>query len=345
MAVTIKDVSAKCGLSISTVSKAFNNYADISLETRELVQRTAREIGYYPNAIARTLKTNRSYNLGVLFQEKRGTGLTHSFFASVLDAFKSAGEKRGYDITFINHHIGWTGMTYLEHCRYRNVDGVCVVCADFYAPEVIELVDSNLPVVTIDHSFNNRSCVLSDNIGGLKLLVDAAYQKRHRKIAYVHGEKSSVTENRIIGFYRAMQEHGLNVNLDFVVEALYDNPATSMQAVLNLMNRPDPPTCILLPDDHSTLGALQAAKQLNLRVPEDLSLAGYDGIRLTQMLQPRLTTIEQDTKRIGAQAAEFLIDRIENPRTAGSETATIPVKLLEGESMGICPVKADAANS
>ena len=112
-----------------------------------------------------------------------------------------------------------------------------------------------------------------------------------------------------------------------------------MQAVLNLMNRPDPPTCILLPDDHSTLGALQAAKQLNLRVPEDLSLAGYDGIRLTQMLQPRLTTIEQDTKRIGAQAAEFLIDRIENPRTAGSETATIPVKLLEGESMGICPMK------
>ena len=102
MAVTIKDVSAKCGLSISTVSKAFNNYADISLETRELVQRTAREIGYYPNAIARTLKTNRSYNLGVLFQEKRGTGLTHSFFASVLDAFKSAGEKRGYDIPFIN---------------------------------------------------------------------------------------------------------------------------------------------------------------------------------------------------------------------------------------------------
>lgn len=236
-------------------------------------------------------------------------------------------------------------MTYLEHCRYRNVDGVCVVCADFYAPEVIELVDSNLPVVTIDHSFNNRSCVLSDNIGGLKLLVDAAYQKGHRKIAYVHGEKSSVTENRIIGFYRAMQEHGLNVNPDFVVEALYDNPATSMQAVLNLMDRPDPPTCILLPDDHSTLGALQAAKQLNLRVPEDLSLAGYDGIRLTQMLQPRLTTIEQDTKRIGAQAAEFLIDRIENPRTAGSETATIPVKLLEGESMGICPVKADAANS
>ena len=104
MAVTIKDVSARCGLSISTVSKAFNNYSDISKGTRELVQRTAREIGYYPNAIARTLKTNRSSNLGVLFADDGENGLTHSFFASVLNAFKSESEKHGYDITFINHN-------------------------------------------------------------------------------------------------------------------------------------------------------------------------------------------------------------------------------------------------
>lgn len=339
MAVTIKDVSAKCGLSISTVSKAFNNYADISAETRELVQRTAREIGYYPNAIARTLKTNRSYNLGVLFQEESGTGLTHSFFASVLDSFKSEGERRGYDITFINHHIGWTGMTYLEHCRYRNLDGVCVVCANFYAPEVIELVDSDIPAVTIDHSFNNRSCVLSDNINGVKMLVANAVSKGHRRIAYVHGKRSSVTENRVTGFYRAMQEHNIEVDPDYVVESVYDNPTAGMQAVLNLMHLQKPPTCILMPDDQSSLGALQAAKMLGLRVPDDLSIAGYDGIRLTQLLQPRLTTIEQDTKRIGAQAAEFLIDRIENPRTAGSETAVIPVKLIEGESLGVCKEK------
>ena len=151
MAVTIKDVAAKCGLSISTVSKAFNNYADISAETREVVQRAAKEIGYYPNAIARTLKTNRSYNLGVLFQEESGTGLTHAFFAQLLQAFKAEAEKHGYDITFINHNIGWSGMTYLEHCRYRNVDGVCVVCASFYAPEVVALVDSDIPVVTTAH--------------------------------------------------------------------------------------------------------------------------------------------------------------------------------------------------
>ena len=89
MAVTIKDLAAKCGLSISTISKAFNNYADISQETRERVMRAAREIGYYPNATARTLKTNRSYNLGILFRDGQQTGLTHPFFAAVLEAFKN----------------------------------------------------------------------------------------------------------------------------------------------------------------------------------------------------------------------------------------------------------------
>ena len=339
MAVTIKDVAARCGLSISTVSKAFNNYADISAETREAVQRAAKEIGYYPNAIARTLKTNRSYNLGVLFQEEQGTGLTHSFFAAVLQAFKSEAEKRGYDITFINHNIGWNGMTYLEHCRYRNVDGVCVVCASFYAPEVVALVDSDIPVVTIDHAFANRSCVLSENMEGMKALVEYAASMGHKRIAYVHGQKASVTENRITGSYRGLADSGLEVHPEYLVPAVYNSPEASAQAVKRLMALSVPPTCILLPDDHSALVALDAARELGLRVPEDLSVAGFDESRFTALTRPRLTTVAQDTERMGRQAAKYLIDRIENPRTAVSETGMIPTRLIKGESVG--PVKAE----
>ena len=334
MAVTIKDVAAKCGLSISTVSKAFNNYADISAETREAVQRAAREIGYYPNAIARTLKTNRSYNLGVLFQEERGTGLTHPFFASVLEAFKSESQKRGYDITFINHNVGWNGMTYLEHCRYRNVDGVCVVCANFYAPEVVALVSSDIPVVTIDHAFANRSCVLSENVEGMKSLVEYAASMGHTRIAYVHGEKASVTENRITGYYRGLASSGIEPNPDYLLESVYDSPEAGASAVKTLMSLPEPPTCILLPDDHAALGALDAAAEMGLRVPEDLSIAGYDESRIAQMTRPRLTTVAQDARCMGVQAALYLIDRIENPRTAGSEIGMIPTRLVKGESVG-----------
>ena len=334
MAVTIKDVAAKCGLSISTVSKAFNNYADISAETREIVQRAAKEIGYYPNAIARTLKTNRSYNLGVLFQEESGTGLTHAFFAAMLQAFKSEAEKHGYDITFINHNIGWNGMTYLEHCRYRNVDGVCVVCADFYSREVMELVASSIPVVTIDHAFSNRSCVLSENVEGMKSLVEYAASLGHTRIAYVHGEMASVTENRITGYYRGLAAHNIPANPDYLVESVYDKPEAGAEAVKKLMALSVPPTCILLPDDHAALGALDAAKELGLRVPEDVSIAGYDETRIAALTRPRLTTVAQDTDRMGRQAARYLIDRIENPRTAGSETAMVPTRLVKGESLG-----------
>ncbi len=334
MAVTIKDVAAKCGLSISTVSKAFNNYADISVETRDAVHRAAREIGYYPNAIARTLKTNRSFNLGVLFQEEQGTGLTHSFFAAVLEAFKSESEKRGYDITFINHNIGRSGMTYLEHCRYRNVDGVCVVCADFYSPEVIALVVSDIPVVTIDHAFANRSCVLSENLEGMKALVEYAASLGHRRIAYVHGQMASVTEKRITGYYRALESCGIDANPEYVIPSVYGSPEEGAHAVHRLMNMPLPPTCILMPDDQAALGALDAAAGLGLRVPEDLSIAGFDGSRLAALTRPRLTTVTQDTEHLGRQAARYLIDRIENPRTAVSESGTAATALVRGDSLG-----------
>ena len=335
MSVTIKDVAAKCGLSISTVSKAFNNYADISDQTRELVHKAAREIGYYPNAIARTLKTNRSYNLGVLFQQEGRNGLMHGFFAGVLDAFKREGERRGYDLTFISHNIGWAGMTYLEHCRYRNVDGVCVVCADCTDPEVVELATSGIPCVTIDHSFDGRSCVQSENVAGMEALVDYAVQMGHSRIAYVHGQKtSSVTQRRVTGFFRGMKRNGLDPRASYVVESDYDEPDAAYQAVMALMALPQPPTCILLPDDRCCLGALEAAKALGLRVPEDLSIGGFDGHAMMQLIHPRLTTIEQDARQIGARAAELLIERIENPQTAESKTVEVPARLLPGESIG-----------
>ena len=335
MAVTIKDVAARCGLSISTVSKAFNNYADISDQTRELVHRAAREIGYYPNAIARTLKTNRSFNLGVLFQQEGRNGLTHGFFAAVLDAFKREGERRGYDLTFISHNIGWAGMTYLEHCRYRNVDGVCVVCADCTHPEVVELATGDIPCVTIDHVFEGRSCVQSDNPAGMRALVDCAAKRGHRRIAYVHGQKSSsVTQRRLEGFCRGLEDHGLELRMEYMMEAAYDEPETAYEAVMALMRLPQPPTCVLLPDDRCCLGALEAAKALGLRVPEDLSIGGFDGNAMMQLIHPRLTTIEQDARQIGARAAELLIERIESPQTSGCEIAQVPVRLLPGESIG-----------
>lgn len=335
MSVTIKDVARNCGLSISTVSKVFNGYPDISEATRRQVTDAAKDIGYKPNALARALKTNRSYNLGVLFVDENISGLMHPFFAAVLNAFKAEAEKHGYDITFINHNIGTMEMTYLEHCRYRNVDGACLACVDFYSAEVAELVNSDLPCVTIDHRFSNRPCIISDNLGGIRMLVDRAAALGHRRIVYIHGQRnSSVTENRIRGFYRAMQANGIDAREGCVVQGRYDDAEDTRVQVQKLLDRPDRPTCVLLPDDASYFGALEALRDRGLDVPGDLSLAGYDGVRAVQTIHPRLTTIRQDSAAMGREAAQRLIESIEHPSAPVGEPVMIPSELLEGESLG-----------
>ncbi len=339
MSVTIKDVARSCGMSISTVSKVFNGYPDISEATRRQVMETAHEIGYRPNALARALKTNRSFNLGVLFVDDNISGLTHPFFAAVLNAFKSEVESRGYDITFINHNIGSMDMTYLEHCRYRNVDGVCLACVDFYSSEVAELVNSDLPCVTIDHTFDNRCSILSDNVNGMRMLVDRAVALGHRRIAFIHGQKrnSAVTENRIRGFYRAMEMKGLSLPDGYVVPGRYDDFEYIRESLLALLERPDRPTCILLPDDASYFGALDIIREKGLRVPEDISVTGYDGVRSVQAVRPRLTTIRQDSDALGRQAALQLIGQIDHSNAAVCGSILIPTTLIEGESLGMVP--------
>ena len=225
-------------------------------------------------------------------------------------------------------------MTYLEHCRYRNVDGVCLACVDFYSAEVAELVNSDIPAATVDHVFNNRPCVSSDNMAGIRMLVNHAASLGHRRIAYIHGQRnSSVTETRITGFYREMQAHGFTVPEGYVVEGRYVDATAAGRLMRALLDRSDRPTCILLPDDSSYFGAIEAITERGLRVGADVSVAGYDGIRLTQSLHPRLTTVYQDAETMGREAARRLIDRVEHPNIAPNELVMVPVKLIEGETL------------
>ena len=218
---SLKDLAQECGVSVATVSKALNGQPDISEATRARVREAARRMGYVPNMAARSMKTNRTYNIGVLFVDEQQSGLAHEYFSAVLDSFKVRVEQLGYDITFINRNLGGRTMTYLEHCHYRGVDGAVIACVDFNDPQVIELVNSDVPVVTIDHVFNNRMAILSDNVAGTKALVQQAWACGHRRIAFIHGEKTAVTENRLAGFYQACEELGLKVPEEYVRCGVY----------------------------------------------------------------------------------------------------------------------------
>ena len=329
MAVTIREVSERCGLSVSLVSKALNNYPDVREETRQRVLEAAHALGYIPNSLARGLKTNRTYNVGVILDDELHDNLLHTYFSILLNGFKREAEQHEYDVTL----IGNRAVSYVAHCRHRNLDGVCLMCVDFYNPGIVELVRSEISTVTIDHLFTGKDCVMSDNRSGIRALLQYAYDRGHRRIAYIHGTSASVTDVRLAAYYDFMHEHGIEPPPDSVIPSHYHSTRHAYESMKRLLSLSDRPTCVLMTDDYSALGGIEAVHDAGFRVPEDISIVGYDGIALIQKIRPRLTTLYQNGEIVGRQAAVRLIHRIEHPESPVERPDVIAGSLLEGETV------------
>lgn len=332
--VSIKDIAQACGVSTATVSKALNNREDVNPQTRERVQETARQLGYLPNAMARALKTNKTYNIGVLMVDKADSGLTHHYFASILDSFKVAMERSGYDLTFISNQIGNQTCSYLEHCRYRNVDGVLAACVDFKTQEVQDLYDSNLPVVSVDYDNGGNYAVVSDNRAGVREAVEFALRRGHTTLALIYGEDSQVTQVRKNAFAEALKDHRCEVHEELILEGKYLHPEVAYGLTQTLLHEQHRPTCILYPDDICAVAGLAAIRDAGLVPGEDVSAIGYDGHPVLRMLGPHLTTIQQDTETIGIKAAELMLHLLhKDPIPAEERLSYVSGRLLEGDTV------------
>ena len=307
--VTIKMIAEQCGLSIAAVSKALNHQPGISQEKAEWVRKTAQEMGYHPNAAARTMRTSRSMNIGIVFQNK----LAHEFFSQVLESARGYIEKKGYDITFLSS-AGDSGMTYYEHAMRRQCDGVIIAQGFYDKNEVNMLAESEIPVVSIDQIFNGRTAIVSDNVESTERIVKYLYEMGHRRIAMIHGEDGDVTRMRLAGFYRACRDYGIEVPDEYVIAAKFQEPKDSGLATRQLLALKDRPTCILYPDDISYLGGMTEIERQGLSVPNDISCFGYDGIRLSGLLRPTLATYRQNAEEMGRRAAVELISAIEDSK-------------------------------
>ena len=312
--VSMKEIAKKCNVSVASVSKALNGYSDISEETRKLILRTASEMGYLPNSSARTLKTKRSYNIGVMFVDEAASGLTHDYFNHVLESFKRTAEEKGYDITFTSGKISGQKLSYYEHCRYRGVDGVVIACVDFYADEVQELIRSEIPVVTIDHVFDGKIAVVSNNTQGMEELVSYVYEQGHRRIAYIHGDNTSVTRMRLSGFYRTLQRLGVEIPDDYIKECPYRDADTAAMVTGELLDLPLPPTCILYPDDYAAIGGINEIRERGLRIPEDVSVISFNDTPLSILTEPPLTSVTAHLEVMGEMAVKMLLDRLDDPQ-------------------------------
>ena len=326
--VRLKDIAEVCGVSIATVSRALNGLTSDSKERTAFIRQTARDMGYYPNAAAKTLKTCRSNNIGILYEDQ----MNHEYFSSLIDDLRCEADKNGYDLTFLGRG-GLAENSYYEHARQRNLDGVIVVQADYESAGIIRLATSSIPTVIIDHPYEGCDCVISDNRASMDQIVRHVFERGHRKIAFIQGEKGAVSRERLAGFYKICAELGIRVPVEYVREGHFHNPSDCYLVVKALLDLNDPPTCVLCPDDYSCLGALWQLESQGIRVPQDISLTGYDGIRISHMLQPHLTTYRQDTARIAREVFGLMIDAIEDPENHLPKHITVPGVLVEGETV------------
>lgn len=331
--VKLSDISKICGVSPATVSKALNGAPDISQETAKRIRETAASLGYLPNANARALKLGRSYNIGVLFSDATGGGISHEYFSRILESVKVEAERLGYDITFISRDLGRRSMDYYEHAKYRSCDGVVIASADFQDPAIVRLATSEIPTVTLDYSFDSRTSILSDNVRGMEALVRFVYERGHRKIAFLHGELTSVTQKRLASFKKTCAALGLEIPAEFIRPAIYHDPRSSGLQTRALLELPSRPTCIFYPDDLSYLGGMNELERHGLSIPDDVSVVGYDGIPLSQVLRPRLTTYRQAGEKMGTEAARLLIEQIEQPDVWLPQQITVDGELLPGDTV------------
>ena len=331
--VTIKMIAKACGYSVATVSKALNDAPDISNDTRDKIRAIADQMGYTSNSAARLLKTGRSYNFGVLFEDASNKGLTHNFFSQILNGFKHRAEELGYDILFISDGLGGRELSYAEHARYRSCDGVVIASVDYTQHAVTDLINSGIPVVTIDRVFDNCGSVVSDNLQGMADLVRYVCSKGHRRLAFIHGEDTAVTRNRLASFCRTCKDLGIEVPEEYLLSSVYTNPGKAGELTRQLLELPEPPTCIFYPDDISYIGGMNEIEKMGLSIPEDISAVGYDGLDISQMLRPRLTTLKQDAQQMGVQAAQELVKTVEEGIRYIPGRIVVPGTLLIGDTV------------
>ena len=186
--VTLKDVAAACGVSPATVSRALNATGDNPSRHVRYIRHVADNMGYRPNAAARALKTNRSDNIGILYEDV----MQHEYFSSLIEGLRLGAEKRGYDLTFLARHFDGEGKVYVAEAEYRSLDGIIVVQADYASSRILSLTGCGLPTVVVDNRLEGCGTVFSDNAAGMEKLVRHVASLGHRRVAFIGGTREAL---------------------------------------------------------------------------------------------------------------------------------------------------------
>jgi len=313
MGITIRDVAKKLNISITTVSRALDGYADVSEETRQLVVQTAHEMGYVPNQAARQLRRRRSDSIGYILPADRPR-FSDPFFAEFVAGLGDEAAVHGFDLLVSTAPPGSPAerQAYERWTQSRKVDGIVLNRIHLHDWRVQYLAQVQFPFVTLERSLDSHDypSVEVDGRCWYKVLVDHLVSLGHQRIAYVGASPDlKIQADRFDGYQEGLQCHGLSFDANLVVEGNLTSEG-GYRAGDHLLGLPQPPTAIACVDDMTAIGVLHVARERGWTVGKDLAVAGFDGIEGFEHTQPPLTTINQPVYLIARRLVQMLAAQV-----------------------------------
>ncbi len=332
--VTMKDVAKEAGVSAATISYVLNNKESISEETKDRVMVAIKKLNYVPNLAARSLVAQTSGLIGVVIPQTEDSNMlmfNNPFYSEMIGSIEYQARIRGYQIL-----ISGTDADegYLRMAQERNLDGVIII--GMYPDEFYnELKQFNIPIVLVDsycedHYFH--SVQVNDRYGAYiatKYLLD----RGHKHIGLLAGmlKSDGVVQMRYNGYCDALAEYGITRRDDLIFEGKTDF-ASGMEMGERVLQCSRRPTALFATADIMAIGAIKRMTQLGARVPEDISIIGFDDLNIAEFFNPGLTTVRQEIKRKGQEAARIILECIDNP-LSGKQEVILPLSIVERDSV------------
>ena len=311
MTATIHDVARVADVGIGTVSRVINNRPGVRPNTREKVLAAIHQLQYKPDPIARSMISKRTGSIGIIVPF-----FTRPFFMEVLRSIEATLAHAGKDLILYNVETDIQRDRYFSDVpMHRKVDGLLVLSLTPEDEVAQWMRNIEMPVVLLDAYSPHLMSIVIDNVDGAYQAVKYLIEKGHRRIGFINGIieghfKFNQANDRLIGLHRAFGEAGVIFEPEMVIMTAWDRQS-GKSAALQLLTKDQRPTAIFAASDLQAVGVLEAAKWLGLAVPEDLSIIGYDGIELSELLD--LSTIKQPMDQMGKLGVNTLLKIIENP--------------------------------
>lgn len=332
-------IAKKAGVSRATVSRVINNFPGVREETRKKVEEVINELNYIPSAAARSLVRRRSNIIGALIYN-----ITQPFWGNYISGIEDGVVPTNYGLFFANskkHKTFWDYQkAYKENLKNlvsHGVDGVIMTLLNDLEKEDIDFLESvNIPYIVIQNCLDDPRIVSVnvDNVEGAYQATNYLISLGHKSIGHITGLMTSgIGKARLQGFTRAMEQAGLQMLPDNVINGGHSFK-DGYWGMKQLMTHENPPTAVFFGSDESAYGGIYAAGEMNIRVPEDVSVIGFDGIRDTfdhSAYLPVLTTMEQPTHEMGRIAAELMVAWLDGEKPKKS-TINMKAKLFEGKT-------------